>query len=95
MKAMNTKDAIDFFGSQEALAEQLGIKQPSVAGWVKSGEVPPLRQLQLEVITGGSLKADKSILPKKKVKPQPAKVNVQLNTAQKAKPLPAPTGNGL
>ena len=73
---MKTADAIKLFKTQEALAEQLGIRQPSVARWVKTGEMPPLRQLQLEVVTGGALKADKSILPKKKRKPIAANVNV-------------------
>ena len=58
---MLTKDAIDHFGSQTALAEALGIRQASVAGWGKT--VPPLRQLQIQVLTNGKLRADKTILP--------------------------------
>lgn len=57
---MLTKDAIAHFGSQAALARALGIEQPSVAGWKET--VPPLRQLQLERMTGGALKADPQIL---------------------------------
>lgn len=44
----------------------LGIKQPSVAAW---GEYPPgVRQLQLESMTGGVLKAEPewTLLPEKK-----------------------------
>jgi predicted transcriptional regulator len=63
---MKIADAITLFITQEALAEQLGLKQPSIARWVSKGVIPPLRQLQLEVVTGGLLKADKSILPSKK-----------------------------
>jgi len=62
---MKTPDAISIFKTQEALAEQLGLKQPSIARWVKTGEIPYLRQLQIESLTGGALKADKGILPSK------------------------------
>jgi len=57
---MLKKDAIAYFGSQRRVAEALGIKQPSVANW--SYVVPPLRQVQLEVVTDGKLKADPTIL---------------------------------
>lgn len=57
---MRTQDAVDHFGSQAALATALGIKQPSVADWGET--VPPLRQLQLEKITGGALKAAPGLL---------------------------------
>ena len=43
-------------GTQAALAERLGMTQGSVSLW---GEYPPpLRQLQIEVLTGGALKAE-------------------------------------
>ena len=59
---MRTLDVIEYFGSQAELARALSIKPPSIAGW---GEiVPPLRQLQIEALTGGKLRADDSILPK-------------------------------
>lgn len=60
MRGMLKEDAIRHFGSQAALARALGIKQPSINDW---GEVvPPLRQLQIEQLTGGRLKADPQIL---------------------------------
>jgi DNA-binding transcriptional regulator YdaS (Cro superfamily) len=62
---MKTDDVLAKFKTQEALAEQLGIKQPSIAKWVKTGVVPYLRQLQIESLTGGALKAEKGILPRK------------------------------
>jgi DNA-binding transcriptional regulator YdaS (Cro superfamily) len=53
---MKTQEAIAHWGSQKALAEALGLRQPSVAAW---GEYPPeLRQLQIESVTGGALKAE-------------------------------------
>lgn len=43
-------------GTQESLAKALGISQGSVSLW---GERPPeLRQLQIEALTAGRLKAD-------------------------------------
>lgn len=56
---MLTKDAIEHFGSQAALARALGIKPPSVQDW--GAHVPPLRQLQLERITNGQLRADPDV----------------------------------
>lgn len=53
---MNKADVIAHFGSQEAAAQALGIKQPSVAAW--TDYPPPLRQLQIEAITNGALKAE-------------------------------------
>lgn len=54
---MTTDEALKWAGgTQVALAGKLGISQPSVAAW---GERPPaLRQLQLEALSGGTLKAD-------------------------------------
>lgn len=53
---MRTEQVIAYFKSQEATAKALGIKQPSVSDW---GDYPPdLRQLQLERITKGKLKAE-------------------------------------
>ncbi len=43
-------------GTQETLAQKLGITQGSVSLW---GEYPPaLRQLQIEALTGGALRAE-------------------------------------
>lgn len=53
---MRKEEAIRFYGSQSALARALGIAQASVAGW---GEYPPGgRQLQIEKVTKGELKAE-------------------------------------
>jgi transcriptional repressor of cell division inhibition gene dicB len=57
---MTTEQAILHYGTQTRLASALGIKQGSVSGW---GEYPPaLRQLQLQRITNGKLKAEPGIL---------------------------------
>ena len=57
---MRTSDVIEQFGSQAAVAHALGIKPPSVAEWRESP--PALRQLQIERITAGKLRADPKIL---------------------------------
>lgn len=57
---MTTEDAVKHYGTQQKLADALGIKQSSVAGWK---DYPPvLRQLQLQRITNGRLKAEPGIL---------------------------------
>lgn len=57
-----TKDqAIAHFGSVTALARALLISYQAVHGWTES--IPALRQLQIERLTGGNLKADKEACP--------------------------------
>lgn len=57
---MRTADVVAHFGSQKATAKALGIKQPSVAIW---GEFPPdARQVQIEKVTRGRLKAEPGCL---------------------------------
>jgi DNA-binding transcriptional regulator YdaS (Cro superfamily) len=51
-----TKDqAIRHFGSQQKLAQAIGMTQGSVSLW--KDHPPPLRQLQIEALTAGELKA--------------------------------------
>ena len=57
---MKTQDAIQHFGSQVKVAEALQINQASVSKW---HEYPPDdRQLQIERITLGALKAEPGCL---------------------------------
>lgn len=59
---MRTEDVIKYFGSQSETARRLGIKQPSVAAWE---EFPPSdRQLQIQIITGGQLRAEPDAVDK-------------------------------
>lgn len=53
---MRFEDVVNHFGSQAAIARALDVKTPSVAEWKKNG-VPAKRQMQLEKLTGGALKA--------------------------------------
>jgi hypothetical protein len=53
---MRTDEVLAHYKTQQAIAAALNIKQPSVAVW---GEFPPpVRQLQLERLTDGVLKAE-------------------------------------
>lgn len=54
---MKTTEVIEHFGgTQHAAAQALGLRQPSIANW---GEFPPaLRQIQIERMTNGELKAE-------------------------------------
>lgn len=62
---MTKTDAIKHFGTQVLLAKALNTSQSTVASW---GISPPdLRQLQIEALTGGALKADANILPKSQI----------------------------
>lgn len=60
---MKTADALKHFGGNTKLTALLGLSTGAISLW---GECPPpLRQLQIESLSGGVLKADKSILPQK------------------------------
>lgn len=53
---MTKDEAIKHFGSVSATARALNIKQPSVTNW---GEFPPAdRQMQIQLVTGGQLRAE-------------------------------------
>lgn len=59
---MTKQEAIDFFGTQQKVADALGIKQSSVAEW---GEHPPeARQLQIHRLTAGKLRAEQNVIDK-------------------------------
>lgn len=56
---MTYSDVLRHFGTQVAIAQALGITQPTVSAW--DGEVPSKYQYQLEVITSGQLRAEESL----------------------------------
>ena len=45
--------AIEAVGSQQALADALNIKSPSISGWRQAGRVPVERCAEIETATGG------------------------------------------
>lgn len=54
---MTTQEAAHYFGSRVKLAAALGITPAAITFW---GERPPItRQYQIEVLSGGALKAEK------------------------------------
>lgn len=53
---MKTLAATEHFGSQSATARALEMDPSTVCGW--GAYPPPLRQLQLEALTDGVLKAE-------------------------------------
>ena len=62
---MKIDQVIKFFGSQVAVADALGVQQPTISNWRTRGRIPHLQQLRLEHITGGKLKAQPDILKRR------------------------------
>jgi len=61
---MTTHEAISYYGTQQALADKLGISQSAVSMW---GDYPPdARQMQLERITRGRLRAEANVFSPKR-----------------------------
>lgn len=46
-------DAINFFGSQTALAKAIGLSQPYVQNWLRRGKVPADKCIAIEQATNG------------------------------------------
>lgn len=63
---MKLSDVIEYFGGRhEDVAEALGISRAAVSMWVAAGEIPLLRQYQIEVLTKRRLRvADEHRQPK-------------------------------
>lgn len=68
MRLMRTAAVLKHFKTQTAVAAALGIAQPSVASW--GTYPPPARQLQLERITQGALRAEPDAMDRL-MNPQP------------------------
>lgn len=62
---MNYEQLIKHFGSQTAIARALSLSSPSVWEWQTNG-IPDERQLEIERLTDGKLKADARIVAKYK-----------------------------
>jgi DNA-binding transcriptional regulator YdaS (Cro superfamily) len=61
---MTTDQAIRYFGTQQKLADALGIAQSTVSGW---GDFPPpIRQLQLQDLTRARLRAERDVFNMKR-----------------------------
>lgn len=57
---MTKKEALEYFGSNNALSAALGCVPSSVSEWADT--LPEGRQYQIELATRGKLKADKPAL---------------------------------
>ncbi|MBB20218.1 MAG: Cro/Cl family transcriptional regulator [Rickettsiales bacterium] len=53
---MTKTEVIEHFGSASNVARALQVTRQSVSSW--PDEIPLLRQMQIEKLTGGKLKAD-------------------------------------
>ena len=60
---MTYNELIRHYGSQAKAARALGLSPPSVWAW-KGGEIPDLRQIEIQKRTGGKLKANPAIVAK-------------------------------
>ena len=56
MRLVKTSDCIEHYRSKSGVAAALGIAAPSIYCW--GDYPPPLRQLQIEGMTGGLLRAE-------------------------------------
>lgn len=59
---MSPHELIGYFRTQVAAAKALGCAQSTVAEWCTQGDIPEVRQYQIELATSGKLKADKPAL---------------------------------
>jgi hypothetical protein len=55
---MKPSDIIRHYGTQVEAAAALDVAQSTISGWVTSGKVPALRQMQVQRLTRGRLKVD-------------------------------------
>ena len=60
---MQTYEIIAHYGTQQKVADALDVKQSNIAKWLKSGRPPYLRQLQVQILTKGKLKAERKPTP--------------------------------
>lgn len=56
---MTPKQVFKFFGGMPQTARALGVALPSVYDWMYAGQVPDLRQYQIQLATNGKLRANK------------------------------------
>jgi len=56
---MTPNDLLTEWRTKAEIARVLGVEPPSVSEWFEKGEVPEGRQYQIQLASGGRLKADK------------------------------------
>ena len=60
---MTPHEVFEFYGGKSATAKRFGITYQSVKEWGDKDKVPALRQLAIEIDSGGALRADNWCLP--------------------------------
>jgi DNA-binding transcriptional regulator YdaS (Cro superfamily) len=68
------KPAVDFFGSQRAMAEKLGMSPSGVTHWIKRG-IPIIWAIEIEKVTEG--KVTKDVLLPEIFKPENGEITPQ------------------
>ena len=56
--AMTPKQVVDHFKTRTKAAKAIGVSYEAVRQWVKSGQIPELRQHHIQNVTNGVLVAD-------------------------------------
>lgn len=56
--SMKPEELVRHFGDVEKAAEGVGVTPGAVYQWLQAGEIPPLRQSDIEVRTAYKLKSD-------------------------------------
>jgi hypothetical protein len=59
-------EVLDYYKSRVALARAVRVQTQAIHNWVTAGKVPPLRQVQIEQLTAGALKADADVYEQKR-----------------------------
>ena len=57
LATMKFQELVDHYGSQQKVAEALGISKQLASYWKRAG-IPLGRQYEIQVITGGKFRAD-------------------------------------
>jgi len=55
---MNTQDLKNHFGTLTAAARAIGTSIQVVSAWNTKNRIPPGRQFEIQILTGGKLQAD-------------------------------------
>lgn len=50
-------DILTHFGGAAMLAKALNVSPPAVSQWLSSGDIPPFRAIEIELLTGGKFRA--------------------------------------
>ena len=50
------REAVEFFGTQADMARALGVSAAAVNQWIKAGEIPAGRALQIEALSNGKIR---------------------------------------